>query len=335
VNGDRRPDLLGSANDDLHLYLATGPATLGALTPLATGSGGYRRSAHFALVDADDRLDVVVGHEDGVSVVWNDEGDGFSRFVLAAGPPTSQPAVVDIDSDGDMDVVGLQSDFMTTIDDVVVFYLNDGNGEFTTRELALGTHLYRLHVADVTGDTLPDLLIVTEREAFISIYAQDENEQFELTDQLSAGNGPPYLLWHATGDFDQDGLLDLVAVHDEDQPDVEHVWLAYQRNGGLEPLRAISEIPKDAGNIAGGVVLVSDLNLDGLADIAFTSSAFDMVALLNGSDGFRQVHTAFPTAGSIHDWALAVGDVNCDGCPDLLGSQVGQLVLFPGVACAH
>ena len=337
VNGDRRPDLLASTDGDLHLYLATGPATLGALMPLESGltSGGYRAGAHFALVDADEGLDVVAAHARGMSVVWNDGSGDLSRFALTPGPPTTQPVVVDVDLDGDMDVVGLRSDFTMT-NDVVLFYFNGGDGGFTTGELVLGAHLYRLRVADVTGDYLPDLIVVSGNDATISVHAQVEGGTFELAGELPVGISPSFNVWLATGDLDGDGLVDLVIVQDEDEPDIEHVWISHQRNGGLEPPRAVTEIPKGAGNIAGGAVLVSDLNLDGLADIAFTSSAFDMVAMLKRSDGsYRLAQTEFPTAASILDLAIAVGDVNCDGCPDLLGAQVDQLVLFPGVACAH
>jgi hypothetical protein len=43
---------------------------------------------------------------------------------------------------------------------------------------------------------------------------------------------------------------------------------------------------------------------------------------------------AYPDASSELDYALALGDVNCDGCPDIVAANVTGLVVFYGRACA-
>jgi hypothetical protein len=336
VDGDRRPDLLGADTDELHLYLDASTPTLDELTPLEAGvkTYSYLRGAHLARVDVGDALDVVVGHPQGVSVLWNDGRGSFPRFTLEAGPPTLYPMVVDLDRDGDMDLAGVGVADQTHTP--VALYVNDGTRDFSLREVDLGLPLRRLRVADVTGDYLPDLVVLLGREPQINVYAQRAGGEFALAGELSLGVSSPYGVWFDAADLNQDGLSDLVAVQDEDEPDIEHVWIAYQRDGQLAPAERAVRIPKRGGNIAGGEVRTSDLNLDGRTDIVFPSSSFDMVVLIATREGsFRETHETFPTAASIHQDAIAIADVNCDGCPDVVGAQVGGLVLFPGVACAR
>jgi hypothetical protein len=171
----------------------------------------------------------------------------------------------------------------------------------------------------------------------IRVYARAAGGGFSLaTTLVGGGSDQPYAAWFDTGDLDGDGRDDVVMVEDEREPDVERVWLSRQRNGMLEPMTVLATAPKDGGNFAGGEIRIVDLNLDRRNDVVFTSSAFDMVAVLARSDGtFHEVHTAFPTAASILEDALAVADLDCDGCPDALGANVGHIVLFPGVGCAR
>jgi hypothetical protein len=44
---------------------------------------------------------------------------------------------------------------------------------------------------------------------------------------------------------------------------------------------------------------------------------------------------AVPTAASVSPHALAVGDGDCDGCPDVASADVGGLDTFRGLDCAR
>ncbi len=75
-NEDGYPDLLASSGGNLHLYEGTGPAAFAPYTPLPTGVSlySYKPAPRFVDMDADGQPDIVVGHEEGMSVVWNDRG---------------------------------------------------------------------------------------------------------------------------------------------------------------------------------------------------------------------------------------------------------------------
>jgi hypothetical protein len=127
-----------------------------------------------------------------------------------------------------------------------------------------------------------------------------------------------------------------VLVEDESTPDIERVWVSWSRNGVLSVAEPVATLPKSGGNIAGGAPRVADLNLDGRMDIAVTSDAFNMVALL-GQPGltYRLISEPYPNARSVIESAIAIGDINCDGCPDVLGVQVSTIRAFTGVGCAR
>jgi hypothetical protein len=60
--------------------------------------------------------------------------------------------------------------------------------------------------------------------------------------------------------------------------------------------------------------------------------------LLQGPRGLDYPRTLdFPFMGSsasVLDMS-AVGDLNSDGCPDVVGAQVGSIVVMRGVGCAQ
>jgi hypothetical protein len=142
--------------------------------------------------------------------------------------------------------------------------------------------------------------------------------------------------WADVGDVTGDGREDLlVAENRSGGPD--HLWLLAQNDAGtLETAKSIHTFALLEALTSAGQVAVADVNLDGRKDVAVTSDTFDMWIFLQspaGLSGGRK--TDFPTAATIVNWALAVGDVDCDGCPDVIGSQVWRLVVFPGLGCAR
>lgn len=64
------------------------------------------------------------------------------------------------------------------------------------------------------------------------------------------------------------------------------------------------------------------------------SSGFELSVVLSTPEGLGpQTGSSFPTAASVSERALAVGDVDCDGCPDVVSADVGGLDVFRGLGC--
>ncbi len=125
-------------------------------------------------LDGDGRLDVVVQtyvnsqHGSGMgrlAVAWGGE-DGFSPVEFVAPAPASwnDPLILDVENDGDMDVI-----FGPDTDGDYHLLINDGTGRFGVKALAeirpgqagapAGTQITGLSVADLNGDGLPDLVV--------------------------------------------------------------------------------------------------------------------------------------------------------------------------------
>jgi hypothetical protein len=341
VNGDNHPDLLLSDYfEPALLQLQAAPGRLGAPTKLDVGATGFAAGTEtiFANIGVSGKPDIVVGLHGGLSLLLNDGSGRFLQSQYLPGLSMWSLIAFDIDGDQDRDVLALEIDDSTSTPPSIVVYLNDGSGVLArSRALALDAPSNRIRVADVTGDGRPEVLASAENPSRVRIFEPGGFEKLTLVNELVGGGRAHFSdFWFEVGDLDGDGAYDVVMVEDENAPDMERVWVSLQRGGSLEAPRPIYILPKDGGNIAGGELRIFDLNLDGRNDIAITSTAFDMIALLGiGSGDFRAVRTEYPTFGSILASAIAVGDVNCDGCPDVLGSQVGAVVLFPGVGCAR
>jgi hypothetical protein len=125
-------------------------------------------------------------------------------------------------------------------------------------------------------------------------------------------------------------------VEDEHTRPGERVWVSYQRDGLLQVPETIDTLENEPSNVGGGRITIADLNLDGRTDILIASLTHEMVAELRQRDGsYRRVAKTYPTRATVIDSAVAIGDLNCDGCPDAVGSQIGQICVFPGLGCAR
>ncbi|MCO6045270.1 FG-GAP-like repeat-containing protein [Aeoliella sp. ICT_H6.2] len=110
-----------------------------------------------------------------------------------------QPFVVDMDLDGDMDVVGLLHTYYVNPTGTIVLYENDGAGNFVTHEIGSGTNQAgAMDIADVNGDGLPDVIAGT-------ILLNQGNLQFATNPNDARVGGLNQAI-----DFDNDGDIDIL-----------------------------------------------------------------------------------------------------------------------------
>jgi hypothetical protein len=157
----------------------------------------------------------------------------FETGVTLYEPPQQERVdaaeVVDLDSDGDLDVVVVGAKNSKTGDGNIVLWINDGNGIFsdtwhTTGETALfsGDHLNpkALAVGDFDGDGAPDLAFANYSEAKTGIFlavrssADSEAPTYDFS-QVDLGDWTVdnYIVL-AAADLDADGDDDLIANGD-------------------------------------------------------------------------------------------------------------------------
>ena len=132
---------------------------------------------------------------------------------------------------------------------------------------------------------------------------------------IAVGNLP---VTAAVGDFNGDGIADLVVANDTDNT---LTILLGNGHGGFSPAPGS---PVAVGPNPFGVVL-GDFNGDGIADLAVVNSGSTNVSILlgDGHGGFSPA-VGSPVAVGTDPFGLAVGDFNGDGIADLAVANWGS-----------
>lgn len=308
-------DFDGDSDDDI-VVAGIGPSLgvlgrLGAMEILDNdGTGNYTRTeildgtkravcAETGDLDGDDDLDVLVcefGESDG-RFGWLETTDGdpvLHTFHTMTG--TSHAYPVDVDDDGDLDLMELRSQ----LDEKVYLWTNDGTGNFTSSVIFdPGQPFYGLsdlYPVDFDDDGDTDF-IVTNGDAFDGIpVGMDPAELHGVAILDNDGTGvfthhDAARFWGCyvsrPADVDLDGDLDIVTMNDQDQvmfPDnavVNGIWLENQ-GGFVFDVHPLPEAPSRAQNLD-----VGDVDGDGDIDVLTGSTLGDETPLVLLRNGLR------------------------------------------------
>ncbi len=317
VNGDGIPDLATVSGAAVGPYAAVllgkGDGTFQTAQNLAVG--GNPTAAGLVDLNGDGKLDLVVSNfvsskfagPNTISVI---QGNGDGTFQVA--PPSIglsaseasvllQSITADVNSDSNSDLVGLNQP-PNDLGSIEV-WLGNGDGSFLgsiTTQLAHSGNTF-ITSGDFNGDGKPDTAVAFGN---VGVMLGNGDGSFQTEADYSGTGSDSFL---AVGDFNLDGTPDLVSVGTTQVA----VFLG-NGDGTFRPPKVFS-----AGNnlIA---VAIADFNHDGNPDLAVTDSSRSTpgVSILfgNGGGSFQlPVHYSFGVKPS----AIAVGDFNADGNPDL------------------
>jgi len=253
-------------------------------------------------MDDDGDLDMIYGGGPPLVAAWcaNDGSGNFSTPIYFSGVTIRNfLSVVDIDGDGDRDLVGYSS---LSGSSPVKLYLNDGSGGYSSGNSIGGFQsCRRAVVGDLDNDG--DLDIVSDKFNGIVVSLNQGNALFiDSPDLLNWGSNIQLL------DVDDDGDLDITFPGSTTALN----WLRNQGDGSFDPNPQV--IPTILLNYS----IIGDVDGDGLEDILYSAIATQEYNWCRnlGSGQFGSP-ILIPTTASISS-TFAFGDVNTDGVPDIL-----------------
>jgi hypothetical protein len=317
-NGDHRLDLAvaNQADNTVSVILSRPDGTFAAKVDYAVGHSPSQLAV--ADFNGDGFLDlVVVNSADNTISILLGKGDGTfhpqSTYTTGSGP--SGVVTADFNGDSHPDIAVINQ-----LDDTLSLFLGSGDGTFAPQMTSsLGQAPIQIATADFNDDGKPDLAVLDSNGAQSSllILLNSGSGTFQST-SVALDAAPGGL---AVGDFGNTGNSG-VAVSFPGL-DIVRIYPANGAGGFGSPNTVVfPSVPN--------FLIVADFNHDGMLDLAVglgSSPSFQVALVLGaagGSFGTPAV-TDFPSAQA--PIALAAGDLNDDGLPDLVGA-------LPNLNCA-
>jgi len=318
VNSDGGLDILtanfGSSTSGV-LLNTTPTANTGVFAPVVTygtGPGSTPYSIAAADVNGDGRFDLLTANQ-GSSTAAVQLGTGTGAFGAAATystGPGSNPtgiAVADVNRDGRPDLLTANQASSTA-----GVLLNTGAGSFapaSTYSTGTGSAPFDIAVADVNGDSKPDLLTSNSGTNTVGVLLGTGTGTFGTVMAYSTGaNSQPTSI--AVGDVNRDGKPDILTTNQG--------AVGVLLGTGSGTFGAVTTYSLGTGNNPTALA-VADVNGDGQLDLLTANYSSNTVSVLlsTGLGTFGTVASYSTGAGS-GPISIAVGDANGDGKPDLL-----------------
>jgi hypothetical protein len=311
-------DLSGDPSDDnVFLFSQRADGTLATPVRLDPGTGyGQENALDHGDFDGDGKTDLVEATQAGLAV--------FRQVNGTLGPPTLLPntqvgvevVAADVNRDGKVDLVE------RTAAQGLLLLVNTGGG-FAAPIQITPNGANDLEVGDVTGDGLPDVVTTfygdgagSDGPGGVVVYAQTPTGWAPA----ARYNGAPGY-WvdpggTAIGDFNNDGRNDVAMTYYGNSPGAIVDVFLQGAGGTLGPPQGYSvyDVPEP--------LVAADMNRDGLTDLVTLHGGWNAAGVLyqqaGGTFNTKEDIPWLPYSSHYPMKALAVGDVDSDGTPDIV-----------------
>jgi FG-GAP-like repeat/Bacterial Ig-like domain (group 3) len=251
--------------------------------------------------------------------------NGFTPYVLypiasmnnGETGSTIGPAIGDFNGDGRPDYA------VPTNTGPVIILLGAADGTFTNGTTINTTSPFEptsVVVGDFNGDGNQDLAVLSAAgTGSVNIYLGNGNGTFKTAKNYPVATSTSESRLLAVGDFNRDGIQDLVATNDG----LNNVSVLLGVGDGSFQAPVYYPVENSPWN-----VVVGDLNKDGFLDLAVSSDGGSYVAILqgNGDGTFKPFTTAYTGASQVG--SVAIGDFNGDGYPDLATTSAPENSIY-------
>lgn len=347
LNGDGNPDIVVTdecASTDecegvVAVFLGSGGGNF--LPPQYCLTGGYvAASVTVADVDGDGKPDVVIANrgvnisdDSGLVSVLRGNGDGTlqdAQTYNSGGIFADRVAVADVNKDGHPDVVVLNQCTTNTgcndaSDSSVGILLGNGNGTFQAAQVydSGGILPVAMTIADVNGDSYPDLIVANRYQAggdsfangSVAVLMGTGDGAFHTAHTYnSMGNSAQSV---AVADVNRDGKPDVLVsnftLNGIDWSSDSVAVMLGRGDGSFQAAPTYSPSRVLQSNSAA----MADLNGDGKTDLVVTDY-FGAVDVLLGQGGGTFLAPKTYASGGFSAQAVTIADVNRDGIRDLV-----------------
>jgi hypothetical protein len=209
-NGDGLDDVAvaGPSASALRVYLGDGSGSFPDQIGIDTQAQGEAKALAGLDVDGDGTSELVMAGTFGTLIARTQE-TGQARIDPLPGGAVLDIAVTDFDQDGFPDLVAIAAN-----DRAVRLLRNTANGAFVLQDSIQEGSVARVSAADLDNDGLSDLLLVVDGEDLsaphIKLMLRQSDGTYVVANTLGASTASELM----TGDVNNDGQLDIVAVNE-------------------------------------------------------------------------------------------------------------------------
>ncbi len=285
----------------------------GLANPITLADDAFSAGVALADFDGDGQLDLAVAKTAGASsVLLRGDGTGHATAYATLDPPDRDDravAVGDVDGDGLVDVA------VAGANGIYVYVNRGANGFVQASGTPLPDAAVAIALANIAGDVLPDLIAVsTNGEGLVYTNVGGVFSQRSVVDP-----GPFSSV--ATGDFNSDGLEDLVLGRSQPGPRGLPENAVYL-NGGAGSFMLAATL----GASPTIALAVGDIDGDGKSDIlSVNSTGIHQVFVGDGGGSFHMLSQLVVSGGARY---AAIGPIGRLKQPDVVLAGTGRLDVF-------